>query len=54
MKYLKLLIACFFLFTTTLQAQDSLALRRIYDEALINNDYDALIKLSKKNFRQQK
>ncbi len=23
-------------------------------EALINNDYDALIKLSKKNFRQQK
>ena len=38
MKYLKLLLACFFLFITALQAQDSLTLRKIYDEALVSND----------------
>lgn len=36
MKSVKILVATLFLFTLTVQAQDSLVLRKIYDEALVN------------------
>jgi hypothetical protein len=36
MKSIKILVATLFLFTLTVHAQDSLVLRKIYDEALVN------------------